>query len=391
MGLGTLKIEFNFGLIEVLSKGLNWITLPILALIVSPDFYGEIVYYFIFIVLCSTIMLFGQGRFLLQSKNSDIDDNLIKTIIVSFVIFNLMVLGFYFYGSGGLKYYLVLMCAFLLTVYTNYSLKFRILNKPKQFLLCRTYYLVRFLVFLGFFSFYNKIILYYFYIELFLLFLYNLFLFKFKYVSLTGFFLLFKSGFFLTIYGCAMYIIMNFDKLYIGYFFEKKLLAEYALAFSAATSIGFISSYFSIKYEREIYISSNYNEAIQVSQKFLKSTIISSLIVSPFICLAYYFYAIHVGIELNIGAFFGILIGQLLYFVFLSNSFLQTYLRNNYFLMILSVIILVLNIFGNVLLIDLLEINGAVVVNLISFFLMAVLVCLYSRYREKNDFFNSLY
>lgn len=383
MGLGTLKIKFNFGLIEVLSKGLNWITLPILALIVSPDFYGEIVYYFILIVLCSTIMLFGQGRFLLQSKNSNIDDNLIKTGIVSFVVFNLMVLGFYFYGSGDLKYYLVLMCAFLLTIYTNYSLKFRVLNKSKQFLLCRTYYLVRFLTFLIFFSLYNKIILYYFYMELFLLFLYNLFLFKFKYVSLSDFFLLFKSGFFLTIYGCAIYIIMNFDKLYIGYFFEKKLLAEYALAFSAATSVGFISSYFAIKYEREIYISLNYSEAIKVSRKFLKSTIISSLIASPFICLAYSFYAIHVGIELNISAFFGILIGQLLYFVFLSNSFLQTYLRNNYFLMILSVIILVVNIIGNILLIDLIEINGAVIVNLISFLLMAVLVCLYSRSREK--------
>lgn len=383
MGLGTLKIEFNFGLIEVLSKGLNWITLPILALIVSPDFYGEIVYYFILIVLCNTIMLFGQSRFLLQSKSNDIEGNLVKTVIVSFFIFNLMVFGLYFYGVEDLNYYLVLICAFLLTVYSNYSLKFRVVNDTKKFLLCRTYYFIRFLVFLIFFSLYNKKILYYFYIELFLLFLYNLFLFKFKCVSLGGLPLLFKSGFFLTIYGCSIYVIMNFDKLYIGHFYEKKLLAEYALAFSAATSVGFISSYFAIKYEREIYTSLNYNEAIKFSKKFMNSTILSSLIVSPFICLAYSLYAIHVGIELNIGAFFGVLIGQLLYFVFLSNSFLQTYLRNNYFLMLLSVVILIVNIIGNVLLIDLIQINGAVLVNLISFFLMSILVCLYPRFREK--------
>nr|EKU9030759.1 hypothetical protein [Acinetobacter baumannii] len=46
----------NYGLIEVVAKGANWITLPLLALVTTANLYGELAYYYLVIVLTGTFL-----------------------------------------------------------------------------------------------------------------------------------------------------------------------------------------------------------------------------------------------------------------------------------------------------------------------------------------------
>lgn len=74
----------NYGLIEVVSKGINWITLPLLALVTTAVLYGEVAYYYLIIVLTGTFFAFGQNRVILSSQDNEVEIK--KNILISFFL-----------------------------------------------------------------------------------------------------------------------------------------------------------------------------------------------------------------------------------------------------------------------------------------------------------------
>ena len=65
-----ISIKLTFGITEVICKAINWITLPLIAFIVSSDRYGSAVLIYAYITIFSTLMLFGQGRSILKYYRS---------------------------------------------------------------------------------------------------------------------------------------------------------------------------------------------------------------------------------------------------------------------------------------------------------------------------------
>ncbi|MEX3709509.1 hypothetical protein ABUP62_13055 [Acinetobacter baumannii] len=76
----------NYGLIEVVAKGANWITLPLLALVTTANLYGELAYYYLVIVLTGTFLAFGQNRVILSSEKENIETKKNISILISFIL-----------------------------------------------------------------------------------------------------------------------------------------------------------------------------------------------------------------------------------------------------------------------------------------------------------------
>jgi O-antigen/teichoic acid export membrane protein len=371
-------VKVNFGIIEVFSKGLNWITLPLLAYITSLELYGKISSYYSLVMILSVFFTFGQNRNILQSKIEELDENSALSVYISFFLFIISIILISFFSLDK-NFYLCAILALFLAIYTNYSLKIRAENNIEKFILFKVYYLMRLLLLLIILWMYPSFKTF---IWVDALLLIGFFIFQFRpRVPKSSFKELMrkiKSSLMVMSFSFCIIFIMGFDKIYLLDRVDDSLIGEYNLAFVFATGITFLASYFAIIYERNIYISNNVAQASFQTNAFIKKTIVFSIILFPLVGFIYWFYSkILIG-NSNIVIFSIIYFSQLIYFFCLGKSFLLTYKGGYKKIAIVSIISIGVNILFNMLLVQDFSIIGSAFSNLISFLIMSFFLFFWS-------------
>ncbi|HEC0708458.1 TPA: hypothetical protein R1R96_003113, partial [Acinetobacter baumannii] len=202
----------NYGLIEVVAKGANWITLPLLALVTTANLYGELAYYYLVIVLTGTFLAFGQNRVILSSEKENIETKKNISILISFILLFFVELFLFFLGYFELKIFIAILCGCFFAIQNNLSLTFRAQNEIDSFIKIKTYYLFR-IVSIFIIVYFTKSIELYLLSELAILILYFIFFSKFRLYNKTLDILnSLKDGFILVMYAISMYLITNLDK-----------------------------------------------------------------------------------------------------------------------------------------------------------------------------------
>ncbi|XGV33731.1 lipopolysaccharide biosynthesis protein [Acinetobacter indicus] len=347
-------------MIEVVSKGINWITLPLLALVATAGLYGEVAYYYLIIVLTGTLFAFGQNRVILSSQNNEVETKKNISILISFFLVIVVEALIYFLGYFELKLFFAILCGCFFAIQNNLSLTFRAQNRVNDFALLKTYYVVRIItIFLV--VYFTRSIEWYLFFELLILIVYFMAFSKFKFVKndfnvITSL----KDGLILVMYAISMYLITNIDKFYIEHLFSKEVLASYYFLFSLSTSFTFISAYFSIRYERDIYNSPNYTVARLRAGEFAKKTILLSILIFPFIFLFYYFYVGFTSLDYKPYWFIMVFIAQLIYFVSIKETYVLTYLKKNKIIFYCSFFVLFFSVILNYILIKFIGVLGSI-------------------------------
>lgn len=371
----------NYGLIEVVSKGANWVTLPLLALVATSTLYGEIAYYYLIIILTSTFFAFGQNRIILSSKKNDINTKKNVSIIISFILFLIIQLFLFLFDCLKFEIFISILCGCLFSINNNLALAIRAHDSLKDFFKIKTYYIIRlFLIFNIIFFF--KDLNYYLFFEFFLLLFYFILFSKFNWVrSFETIQLSLKDGFVLMMYSISIYLIMNIDKFIIEHLYSKEILASYYFLYSVSTSFTFILAFFSIKYEREVYSSIDVVSAKNSSNACIRHTILFSFLASPVVFGIYYLYTRLTFLEFKPYWFILLFIAQLIYFLSLKESYILTYLRKNNVIFYSSFFILFVSVTLNYYLIDLFGIIGAIftliICYLMFYFIMSCSTYLY--------------
>lgn len=371
----------NYGLIEVVSKGINWITLPLLALVTTAVLYGEVAYYYLIIVLTGTFFAFGQNRVILSSQDNEVEIKKNISILISFFLVAVVEALVYFLGYLELKLFFAILCGCFFAIQNNISLAFRAQNRINDFALLKTYYVVRIItIFLV--VYFTRSIEWYLFFELLILIVYFLAFSKFKFIKndfnvITSL----KDGLILVMYAISMYLITNIDKFYIEHLFSKEVLASYYFLFSLSTSFTFISAYFSIRYERDIYNSPNYTVARLRAGEFAKKTILFSILIFPFIFLFYYFYVGFTSLDYKPYWFIMVFIAQLIYFVSIKETYVLTYLKKNKIIFYCSFFVLFFSVILNYFLIKFIGVLGSIL----------TLIFCYTVFWLVMAFFNSRY
>ncbi|HAV6182226.1 TPA: hypothetical protein JI320_13650, partial [Acinetobacter baumannii] len=194
----------NYGLIEVVAKGANWITLPLLALVTTANLYGELAYYYLVIVLTGTFLAFGQNRVILSSEKENIETKKNISILISFILLFFVELFLFFLGYFELKIFIAILCGCFFAIQNNLSLTFRAQNEIDSFIKIKTYYLFR-IVSIFIIVYFTKSIELYLLSELAILILYFIFFSKFRLYNKTLDILnSLKDGFILVMYAISM-------------------------------------------------------------------------------------------------------------------------------------------------------------------------------------------
>ncbi|TPV04216.1 lipopolysaccharide biosynthesis protein [Acinetobacter baumannii] len=373
----------NYGLIEVVAKGTNWITLPLLALVTTANLYGELAYYYLVIVLTGTFLAFGQNRVILSSEKENIETKKNISILISFILLFFVELFLFFLGYFELKIFIAILCGCFFAIQNNLSLTFRAQNRIDSFIKIKTYYLFR-IVGVFIIVYFTKSIELYLLSELAILILYFIFFSKFRFYNKNLDILnSLKDGFILVMYAISMYLITNLDKFYIEHIFTKDVLASYYFLFSLSTSFTFISAYFSVKYEREIYSSLNYYSAKSHANNCTYKTILYSVLLFPFVFLLYYFYVKFTALEYKPYWFIMVFIAQLIYFLSIKETYMLTFLKKNKIIFYSSFLILFISLISNYFLINLLGILGCILTLILCYTIFWLVMNFYNfRYQS---------
>lgn len=371
----------HYGLIEVVSKGINWTTLPLLALVATAVLYGEIAYYYLIIVLTGTLFAFGQNRVILSSQDNEVEIKKNISILISFFLVIIVEALVYFLGYLELKLFFAILCGCFFAIQNNLSLAFRAQNRINDFALLKTYYIVRIII-IFLVVYFTRSVEWYLFFELLILILYFLAFSKFKFIN-KNFNIIssLKDGLILVMYAISMYLITNVDKFYIEYLFSKEVLASYYFLFSISTSFTFISAYFSIKYERDIYNSSNNTMARLRASEFSKKTIFFSILIFPFILFFYYLYVSFTSLDYKPYWFMMVFMAQLIYFLSIKETYVLTYLKRNKIIFYCSFFVLFFSLLLNFILIKFIGVIGSI---------LTLIIC-YTVFWLVMSFFNSRY
>lgn len=374
-------IRLNFGLIEVFSKGLNWIALPLLAYVTTLELYGKISSYYALVMILSIFYTFGQNRNILQSKINELEENTALSVYIGLflLIISFFVVAFFLEDNN---FYLCAILAFLLSVYNNYSLKIRSENKTHNFMFFKSYYGFRLILLLLFLWFYPSFDTFFLVdVTLLTIFLISQFRLIKPKSSLNQLYTKTKNSLMMMFFSFSIIFIMGFDKIYLSSHVEYGEIGRYNLAFVFATGVTFMASYFAISYERDIYTSNDLVLAQSKTNDFIKKTVYCSVILFPLILSIYWLYSIFVGTEPKIKIFSLIYTSQIIYFFCLGRSFLLTYMGEYKKIAIMALMAIIVNISLNIILVGDYSVTGSALSNLFSFMIMACCFFVWSKDR----------
>lgn len=362
----------NFGSVEIISKGLNWITLPFIAYISTIELYGELASYYSLVAILSMFYIFGQNRFILSSNDMELQENTSLSVYFSALMFIVSIFILLAIQNDPIIY-LCSISALLLAIHSNYSIKLRADNNLKSFFIYKLYYFIRLFLLVFLIYLYPNVYVFFIIDSLLLLFFILLTFRPIKVNNIAKIFSRIKRSFMVMCFSFSIVFIMAFDKIFLSKYENYADIGEYSLAFIFASSLTFVASYFAIIHEREIYISKDFKEAEKNRKLFLKRTITSSVVMLPFLFFAYFSYCYILELKSNWIIFLTIYFSQCIYFYCLSQSYIVTYLNEYKILSTIAIISISTNIILNIFLVDYLSILGSAVSNLLTFIAMLLL------------------
>lgn len=272
----------SFGSIEVFSRLLNWLALPVVSLWLLPNVYGEVIIMNTLLIFTSSLGLLGQNRVVLvfgSKQHAVVISSFISSLIFSLSISLLAVL--YFDIS-----YLFLAVVASLNILNLMIAYYRVNEDLVSFRRGRLVYVLVRLLSVILLLLLNDDVYFYLLAEvlavvltIFTL-LYRKDLFKISYRSLKteNFKTCFNFGMPLLIQTLFASIIQHSDKIIISTELGNEALANYYYIAIFCTSVSFVFAYYAQKHEVSIYNASSTLSAIKESKKFLFSSLKGSLL-----------------------------------------------------------------------------------------------------------------
>lgn len=385
------RLSSNFGAIEVICKGVNWITLPLVAFLVPPERYGAVVLSYTIITVVSTLVLFGQGRSIL--KFYDKKENWITTSTT-------IILGISAASFLGTAYIfeienpaLITLISFLLATHAALSLKLRTIHEKEEYLILRFSHTMLRLTLVPAIVVISPSITHYLAAEAAAI-IGSLALSRKTLISTISeirkippenFIRTAKMGAPLFLQAMCSLAIANLDKIIIAQKIGEAALGQYAFIFSMASSLAFINAYYSMQHEAEIYKSPNFECAKEKASIFSKKLILANLAVSPFLFAAYLATPfLSDNIQSAPSTFLVILASQIMAGAALRGSYLSTYKEETGTILVVSIFCALTNTALNYLLIPNYGLNGAATASLASNCTLALLINISAHQNRKK-------
>jgi O-antigen/teichoic acid export membrane protein len=362
-------IKLNFGHVEIISKGLNWLYFPILALILKPEILGEIVLIQSMVAILSSVLIFGQNRVVLKYTIPKSRFVLFVSTFIVTCLASILLLFNTFLEYQYAQY--VLFVTYFLTIHTLLSLTIRANENLYLFKVVRlTHVFIRLLVGCVF-VYVTGNALYYLagdFIGVIITFIIyrlipsnntcsykeikeNIRSDTTKYV---------KFGIPLFFQGVVASLSTNLDRFILNENGYSDHLGSYGIIVAVSSSIVFILAYYAVIYEVEIYRGAHNVDANRISNDFLRKSIISSLLVTPFLLLAYYcIYRINPALDFHPIPFVIFSVCNILMAYYFKYSYLCTYSEQTGLILKVSLVLAILIITLNYLLIPLFGMQGA--------------------------------
>tara|TARA_B110000879_G_scaffold185646_1_gene246184 strand:- start:4244 stop:5431 length:1188 start_codon:yes stop_codon:yes gene_type:complete len=360
--------NINFGHVEIASKGLNWLYIPFLAIMIEPEILGEIILIQSIVAILSSAMLFGQNRVVL--KFTSIDNSLaIYTSLIIITALSMLLIT----GSFLLRYDVefIIFATYLITIHSIFCLTLRANEKLKNFLFLRLSHVI-----IRLFSGCFLVVLYkspIFYIVGDVIgVLVSLIIYFFKNKNyIPGAKIIKKSlsdnipkyalfGLPLFLQALLASLSTNIDRFILDQNGYSSDLGSYGIIVTISSSIVFILAYYAVLFEVVIYRSKNNEEANLVSSTFLKKSILTSVLVSPILFLTYYMIqVINPALGFYPLTFLLFVFSNILMAVYFKYSYICSFANKTSLILMASLVLAFLTVIFNFILIPTHGIDGA--------------------------------
>ena len=360
--------NINFGHVEIASKGVNWLYIPFLAIMIEPNILGEIILIQSIVAILSSAMLFGQNRVVLKFTSIDNSSAIYTSLIIITAISMLLMIGAFFlrYDVG-----FIIFATYLITIHSIFCLTLRANEKLKSFLFLRLSHVI-----IRLFSGCFLVVLYkspIFYIvgDVIGVFISFIIYFVKNKNDMRGLQAIKKSFHDniskYTLFGVPLFLqallaslSTNIDRFILDKNGYSSDLGVYGIIVTISSSIVFILAYYAVLFEVVIYRSKNNEEANAVSSTFLKKSILTSMLVSPILFLTYYMiYLINPALGFYPLTFLIFIISNILMSVYLKYSYICSFVNKTNLILIASLVLAFLTVIFNYILIPTYGIDGA--------------------------------
>jgi O-antigen/teichoic acid export membrane protein len=378
----------NFGHVEVISKGLNWLYIPILALIVRPEVLGEIVLIQSTVAILSSILIFGQNRVVL--KYSTPEKSLVFLVSLLIVTGIACLLIFFDTVINYLIYPYVIIATYFITIHTLLSLALRANENLYLFKVVRlTHVFIRLIIGCTLIYIFENPIFYLLgdLIGVIIAFIiYRLLCDNNKHVNKivkenvkAEALAYFKFGIPLFIQGLVAALSANIDRFILNDYGYKEIMGSYGIIVAISSSIAFILAYYAVIYEVKIYRARDSAQAEIISIRYLKNSIYSSLLITPLLLVVYYIiYCINPALMFYPFVFLTFITCNILMINYCKYTYLCAFSNKTNLILKVSLILAVLLIIFNYLLIPSYGMQGAAWAKLISILITLIFINLKS-------------
>lgn len=359
------KKFFDFGFVEIFSRGINWIILPVLAFLIDQAKYGQIALLYTLIVTMSSIAIFGQGRAILKLYDYA-HPNKIQACFIVILLASILTIPVSAYVDPDL-YILVFFVVLINCLHTGTSAAARATHDLRRFFKLRASLVFLRLILIFSSVFIGESIEWYLIAEL-IAPIFSL--------SIAGYgrkklgtikrfdirnlrepvFIGFPM--FLTAVNAVL--ISHYDKILLVKEIEMSLLGNYFFMSSLAASIAFVTAFHAIKYESSIYQSAFVNEAVNKTKLFIKKCVGGYILIFPALLLVIYSTKLtDTGPNIDFKVFLMLLVGNCFMGCSAGYTYLMTYFGKTRYVYYCSVAVAIISIGANNIMIPKFQIFGA--------------------------------
>lgn len=390
----------NFGSVEVLAKGVNWIYIPILALFLPPILFGEIVYYYAFLAVVTSAFYFGQNRVVLKFARIDSNNELVASsaiVLICCIFFSLI--SWFFLEVNAL---LVSLTAFFIVIHNLICLVKRACGNLIDFTVLRLTYVLPRLVLGVYFLFETRDIKFFFYVEVFSVITSFIIIQLIKVIKPNGHrvktclqlcvipdkvFKYTAFGFPIFLQALVFTLSQNLDRLILDMYGLNAELAKYGIVIAISSSVTFVIAYLSIIYEVKIYHCTTSLEAEKNVDLFFRKCIVYCGLIFPLLFLCYLLFLYF---KFGFFTFFdcSIFVFSFLCVVFMSKfhafSYYSTYKSKNKLVFISAFLISMIIIFTLYISVSNWGLNGLLLTKILSCFIIYIISEAFFRYAKSQ-------
>lgn len=379
----------KFGFVEIISRGINWLIIPAVALLISAENYAVIAFTYIVITSFTSLALFGQPRAVLRLYKAMKEKVIYISLLLIFAVAIVLTPFIYLVEK---HFFISISILVLLNCYhAVFSSKMRITEDLFGFASLRLSLVLFRLILVIFTVILNSNIVFYLYAEI-LAVLCSFLTWRY------GGSRLFSKATFTSLdfskplgIGTPMFLstlstvlISHFDKILLSGSVEMSNLASYLFMFSIASSIAFITSYYAIQFEPKIYESECDRNAFNFLKTFIQRCSFGYLCILPFLTLILFFTElVNVEYDFSYDNFLMLFFGHCLLNLSQGFGYLMTYYNKTSNLLYCVLVIALFSVCSNSILIPNYGVTAAASIMLLSGFMYFSMLSMLS-YRYKK-------